>query len=214
MHSDRDVGAGIMYLYGRWNDTNFPPTDSFRGKTSSSSSSSLHSTHLFSCPTTSSSLPTLVTDWFTIWTTFNNLLLTYLERKSPTDVLDVDCGTSFSLSILMWRVFIWVGYFKGGATKQKLSFSFFFLFKDVFSNPYFFGGAHLSQSTVYLEVSTYLLQTLVYNLQLPCVQPTTSLCTSSNFLVYNLQLPCAFSLGYFWVHYLLLVISVHYLLWR
>ena len=142
MHSDRDVGAGIMYLYGRWNDTNFPPTDSFRGKTSSSSSSSLHSTHLFSCPSTSSSLPTLVTDWFTIWTTFNNHLLTYLlwffrwvERKSPTDVLDLDCGTSFSLSILMWRVFIWVGYFKGGATKQKLSFSFFFLFKDVFSIP-------------------------------------------------------------------------------
>ena len=27
------------------------------------------------------------------------------------------------------------------------------------------------------------------NLQLPCVQPPTSLCTTSNFFVYNLQLP-------------------------
>ena len=113
MHSDRDVGAGIMYLYGRWNDTNFPPTDSFRGKTSSSSSSSLHSTHLFSCPSTS-----------------------------------------------------------------------FFCSKMSFLTHIFFGGAHMSQSTVYLEVSTYLLQTLVYNLQLPCVHPLTSLCTTSNFLVF------------------------------
>ena len=80
MHSDRDVGAGIMYLYGRWNDTNFPPTDSFRGKTSSSSSSSFHSTHLLSWP--SSSLPTLETGWFPIWTLSNG--------QPPTSV----CTTS------------------------------------------------------------------------------------------------------------------------
>ena len=40
MQADQDIGAGIMYLYGRWNDTNFPPTDSITGKTSSISSSS------------------------------------------------------------------------------------------------------------------------------------------------------------------------------
>ena len=77
------------------------------------------------------------------------------------------------------------GVFWGWCHKTKAKFLFlFFCSKMSFLTLIFFGGAHLSQSTVYLEVSTYLLQTLVYNLQLPCVHPLTSLCTTSNFLVF------------------------------
>ena len=113
MHSKRDTGAGIMYLYlylylnlyqdafwpGRWCRDNVSLWEMERHQFSPDWLLQRQNIFFvllvtpfnssFSCPTTSSSLPTLVTDWFTIWTTFNNHLLSYLFwfldelRESP-----------------------------------------------------------------------------------------------------------------------------------